>query len=131
MIIHVDSSASAGFKTIHLKMLPTVRCSGRYFVHLFPLPATGGRCPSLCDLGGCRSNRVSCKENNTAFESWHFLLRTISGHVEWEYTMLVVPPTHTAYATDFGNYSAWHIASTMILVLIKYTNKLLIPSFHN
>lgn len=32
--------------------------------------------------------------------------------------MLVVPPTHTAYLTDFGNCSAWHDASTMPLGLM-------------
>lgn len=37
MINHVDASVLAGFKTIHLKMKPTVRCSGQYFIYLFPL----------------------------------------------------------------------------------------------
>lgn len=37
MINHVDTSVLAGFKTIHLKMKPTVRCRGQYFIYLLPL----------------------------------------------------------------------------------------------
>lgn len=36
MINDVDASVLVGFKTIHLKMKPTVRCSGQYFIYLFP-----------------------------------------------------------------------------------------------
>lgn len=36
IINHVDASVLAGFKTLHLKMKPTVRCSGQYFIQLFP-----------------------------------------------------------------------------------------------